>query len=125
MHKRLIIRETETGEPVLTTGWALPEEFDEAWECCLSKPFFYGDERVYEKEVEYKREFSVHFTDIFGYSSERVFETAKAAIAHANKRFMLDQFFRGVFVMDDSTGEIIFNMKRDLFYDTSEVHNEL
>ena len=119
MHKRLVIREFETGEPVLTTGWALPEEFDEAWECLLSKPFFYGDNRVYEKSVEYKREFSVHFTDIFNYTSERIFETANAAIAHANKRFMCEQLARGVYVMDDSTGEIIFQMERDPFYNTA------
>ena len=119
MHKRLIIREIETGEPVFTSGWALPEEFDEAWEKCLKKPFFFGDKRVYEKEIEYKREFSGHFTDIFDYSIERIFETAKAAIAHANKRFMLDQLCRGVYVMDDSTGEIIFQMKRDPFCNTA------
>lgn len=116
MHKRIVVRKVATNEPVFISDWTSPEEFDEAWDKCLKKPFFFGDCRAYKKEIEYKREFSVHFTDIFNYSNERVFDTAAAAMGHANKRFMFERLLKGVYVMDDSSGEIIFNMERDPFY---------
>lgn len=117
MTRKIIVRNLITREVEFESDWICEAEFDEIWRV-FSKPCFFGNKAVYEKEIEFRREYSVNFTDMFDNKSKRIFDTANAAIAHANERFMSKKFFKSVYVMDDSTGEFIFTMYRDPCYYT-------
>lgn len=115
MQGRVIIRNILTNSVEFQSDWFPGEEIDEV-RAVLMKPCFFGDSRVYEKEIEYKQEYAIHWTDLFGYGYEpkKCYEDKDEAIKIANRRFMADTYWTRVFVTDESTGEIVFMMERAL-----------